>query len=388
MTPNCQIHPTPATGTCNNCRAFTCDKCAKVGRTCPYCKLAAIVPAGQAKKPVNQCVNHPGIRAEAGCPDCKRIFCASCLNPFGQCMECGARNPRQKPTMAPPQEPADGPRGKGGRGKRRKPPRKNHFGVGRFVIGAAILIGVGALVNWQYQMLKAAVPKGKGGNLGAISANIKAYDKQVQAHGKDLGDIMGRIESGEYSQEDAAEVDNLISRIESGQANLNSLDAATQKKLKHAQSLLETRGGFHARGEEYAGEDTSGARRPKRYEGPPIRLRVGAQDKVQRPGQGGGRNAALLAERPKPLKVNITSPASGARVRGSTVVAASLNGQGVDRVEFQVNGQWQGLSNQPPYRFDWDTSGVRNGAVTLRVVAYDTTGRQHASRPIRVVVQN
>lgn len=393
MTPNCQIHPVPATGTCNNCRAFTCDKCAKLGRTCPYCKLAPIVAAGEARKAVNQCSNHPGIRAAATCPDCNRIFCASCLNPFGQCLECGARNPRQKPTVAPLQDSEDAPgarRGKGkGAGKLGRPkPKKNHFGVGRLAIGALILIGIGAVLNWQYQTLKAAVPgnKGQAGGLGAVGANVGAYNRQVEAHGKDLNDIMGRIESGQYSEDDAAAVDDLMNRVQSGQANLNSFDVGTQQKLKKAKSLLDTGASYQARGEEYAGEDTGGGA-ARSYKGPPIRLRVGSGERPDRAGARAGAEYQT-AYKPKPLKVDIMSPSSGARVRGTTVVSARLTGDGIDRVEFQVNGQWQGLSNQPPYRYEWDSTSVRNGAVTLRVVAYDSSGRPHASRPVRVTVHN
>lgn len=397
MTPNCQIHPVPATGTCHNCRAFTCDKCAKVGKTCPYCKLSAIVPASEARKAVNQCANHPGIRAEAACPDCNRIFCASCLNPFGQCLECGARHPRQRPTAAMLEEPAGtGPGRKRmhrrpgrERGGRRTAPRRLHLGVGRFVIGAAIVAGIGALLSWQYRSLERALVGSKGiaGRLGTLGANVGAYKRQVEEHGKDLDEIMGRIESGQYSPEDAAAVDDLLTRIESGQADLNTLAVGTRQKLEKARSLLETRAAYQARGEEYAGEDTGGkSARP--YQGPPIRLRVGAGDHAAARARGADAVAHRISPRSKPLEISITSPVQGARLHGMAIVSARLVGQGVDRVEFQVNGQWQGLSNQPPYRYEWDTTGVRNGAVTLRVVAYDTSGRQVASRPVRVTVQN
>jgi len=377
VTPHCKIHPVPATGTCNNCRSFTCDKCAKVGWPCPFCRMTDIVPAGESRRAVNQCVNHPGIRAQAACPDCQKIFCASCLNPFGQCMDCGARNPKQKPTVAPP-------RGDGGKGKRRAQRKRFALGTTRVAIGLAILGGVAAFANWQLGLIKSSMPKGKRGTT-TVAGNVEAYRKSVDAHGKDLADIMGRIESGEYSDEDSQAVDDLMAKIESGQT-VRRLDKATMDRLEKAKAMLDRgQGGAGAdRGLEAAEGDYGGK---GTYEGPPIRLRVGESRPEPHAGSVRGRQVAV-AYRPRPVKVAITSPSQGARVRGSTVVAARLSGDDVQRVEFQVNGQWQGISNQPPFRFDWDTTGLRNGQVTLRVVAFDSTGRSHASPPLRVTVHN
>jgi hypothetical protein len=367
-----------------------CDKCAKVGRPCPYCKMADIVPAGEAKKAVNQCVNHPGIRAAAACANCERIFCASCLNQYGQCLPCGHKFPKSKPTVA---TQAEVEAAKVGR-KFKPRPKRGHFQSGsRLVIGAIVLGAIGTAAYFQYDLIKRSMPAKKKGSV-SIAGNIDAYKKQVDAHGKDLDDIMGRIEANKYSPEDEAALENLMANIESGKQDLKTFDQATLDRLEKARAMVEVggakRGGVGESGDDgYSLPGAEPARGGKPYQGPAIRLRVG-EGRPQ--GETAGNRYAMARQqpvyRPKPLKVAMTSPGSGARLSGNAVISANVTGDGIDRVEFQVNGQWQGVSNQPPFRFDWDTSGTRNGPVTLRVVAYDSAGKPHSSRAVRVTVQN
>lgn len=369
----CKIHPIPATGTCNNCRAFTCDKCSKVGNKCPYCKMDDIVPPEKARNmAATNCVNHPGIRASAPCLDCKRIFCPSCLNPFGQCLLCGGKNPKVKPTMAPEALNAKEAKSKG---KRKY--RSQHLGAKRLILSLLVIVGIGAVLNWQYSTVKKIVSKG-GKNKPNIAANVGAYDKAVRDHGMSTEEVLDRIESGKYSKEDSDQVDALMRDVEGGTAK-SRMGAKELSRLERAKEMVGDAGDQVAP-EEF--RPRMGRLKPGAYEGPPIRLRVGS-------GPDRAPAEARVAQRGPQVGILITSPGPGQRVHGNAIVAASVQGGGaVDRVEFQVNGAWQGIANRAPFRFDWDTSAVRNGAVTLRMVAYDSAGSPHASRPVKVLVQN
>lgn len=84
--------------------------------------------------------------------------------------------------------------------------------------------------------------------------------------------------------------------------------------------------------------------------------------------------------------VNFTMPGQDATVVGSTAVgvAASAPG-GIAKVDFFANGSLIGSATQAPYSVQWDTSGVANGALTLRAVATSKAGKTgEATRSVTV----
>ena len=77
------------------------------------------------------------------------------------------------------------------------------------------------------------------------------------------------------------------------------------------------------------------------------------------------------------------------RVHGQTEVGAELTGlETIGRIEFDVNGQTQDITNVAPFRFAWDTTHTANGPATLRVVVYDEAGLARSSSTVRVKVDN
>jgi photosystem II stability/assembly factor-like uncharacterized protein len=89
-----------------------------------------------------------------------------------------------------------------------------------------------------------------------------------------------------------------------------------------------------------------------------------------------------------PPTVNITSPKDGDAVAGNITVAANAtDDKGVVYVEFFVDGKSIGTSSVSPYKVDWDTTKVKNGAHTLNATAHDTVG-QTSSSTISVNVFN
>jgi thermitase len=82
----------------------------------------------------------------------------------------------------------------------------------------------------------------------------------------------------------------------------------------------------------------------------------------------------------------ITSPASGAVVRGTvTVGGTATDDQGVAKVELLANGKRVSVDRNAPYAFSWNTSAIRTGTVTLTMRAYDRGGNvTTATRTVRV----
>ena len=74
--------------------------------------------------------------------------------------------------------------------------------------------------------------------------------------------------------------------------------------------------------------------------------------------------------------VSITAPASGASVSGVTSFSASASDPdgSISSVKFYVNGVLKTTDSTSPYSYSWDTSGVANGAATLKAVATDDDG--------------
>ncbi|WP_199140067.1 Ig-like domain-containing protein [Delftia sp. ASV31] len=84
--------------------------------------------------------------------------------------------------------------------------------------------------------------------------------------------------------------------------------------------------------------------------------------------------------------VNFTVPGQDATVVGSTAVGVAASApDGIAKVDFFANGSLIGSATQAPFSVQWDTSGVANGALTLRAVATSKAGKTgEATRAVTV----
>ncbi|WNG56079.1 S8 family serine peptidase [Archangium gephyra] len=98
-------------------------------------------------------------------------------------------------------------------------------------------------------------------------------------------------------------------------------------------------------------------------------------------GGGGGDTTAP--------STSITAPTGGATVGGtSTISADAADNVGVSRVEFFLGSSLLGTDTTAPYSFDWNTTGVANGAYSLSTKAYDAAGNVGSSSTVSVTVSN
>jgi hypothetical protein len=90
----------------------------------------------------------------------------------------------------------------------------------------------------------------------------------------------------------------------------------------------------------------------------------------------------------QPPTVTLTAPADGATLTGVTTVQADATDNiGVTKVEFYVDNVLRAIDPAAPYRWDFDTSTVANGAHTLTAQAYDAAGNI-GQASITVTTQN
>jgi peptidoglycan/xylan/chitin deacetylase (PgdA/CDA1 family) len=94
-----------------------------------------------------------------------------------------------------------------------------------------------------------------------------------------------------------------------------------------------------------------------------------------------------------PPAVQITSPASGASVEGTTYITANATDNvGVASVKFLLDGTLLGSKTTPTtsggstYQWKWEPSTVSEGQHTLTAIATDTSGNQSTSAPVTVTV--
>jgi len=88
-------------------------------------------------------------------------------------------------------------------------------------------------------------------------------------------------------------------------------------------------------------------------------------------------------------QVAITNPGAGATVSGLIPVdAVASDNVGVTRVELLVNGAVIASDTVAPFAFNWDTTRVANGVVTLEARAYDAAGNSAASARVGLNVAN
>ena len=89
-----------------------------------------------------------------------------------------------------------------------------------------------------------------------------------------------------------------------------------------------------------------------------------------------------------PPSVTITNPGPGDTVLGTvSVTAAATDDDGIEQVEFFVDGASIGVDSGAPYEVSWDTTAVADGSRTVKAIATDTA-HQTASDSVTVTVDN
>jgi hypothetical protein len=91
-----------------------------------------------------------------------------------------------------------------------------------------------------------------------------------------------------------------------------------------------------------------------------------------------------------PPTVALTSPVSGAAIRGTTPVSASAaDNVGVVGVQFRLDGTNLGAEDTAaPYGMSWDTMAATSGPHSLTAVARDTAGNSTTSTAVTITVDN
>lgn len=89
-----------------------------------------------------------------------------------------------------------------------------------------------------------------------------------------------------------------------------------------------------------------------------------------------------------PPVVNITAPDGGSTVSDAVDFAADASDDnGIDSVDFYIDDVLSATDTNAPYGMSWNSTGVSNGAHTLRAVATDSIG-QTATDSVSVTVEN
>lgn len=372
---HCRFHPqSEAVAYCATCRARFCRRCGEPGKTCSLCSKTKLSAPSAASASEPRCVNHAQTRNTKPCHDCGKPFCSSCLNWKGLCAACAP----QYPAQAAPEAPAPPNR------KRKAKQAKDlsytgglnrHKGwrrrLTRAVLATLMLAGVGWVLSVQYGVFK---------DFATQAGKTRQQMKGMQAGGRsaDMASMMQRLEAGVVTDADVAETERLMASISNGEAvdtgqrdALTKLSRLYQQKSEDVAKADPQAQKIWALLSEWSNEEDAPASQP-------------APAATSRPRAASAQKATAV-----PWKVALVAPAAGAKVKGLVMVNARIEGQGyIDRVEFLVNGDWQGLSNRPPFTFDWDTTGASNGTKTLEIVAYEPSGAKHASRRVRVTVAN
>ena len=103
----------------------------------------------------------------------------------------------------------------------------------------------------------------------------------------------------------------------------------------------------------------------------------------------GNENVTLYAYWSNFPVVTISTPVDGSKVAGTVNFnAAAEAGNGIEKVEFYVNGTKIDEDSSSPYEISWDTNTAPEDSIsTLKAVAYDIAGNS-ASDEISVTVDN
>jgi fibronectin type 3 domain-containing protein len=90
-----------------------------------------------------------------------------------------------------------------------------------------------------------------------------------------------------------------------------------------------------------------------------------------------------------PPTVTLTAPASGATLFGTiAMTATAVDDVGVAHVEFLVNGAVVNTDTTAPYSFDWNSTSVPDGPVTITARAVDTSNNAALSAEAVITVDN
>lgn len=89
---------------------------------------------------------------------------------------------------------------------------------------------------------------------------------------------------------------------------------------------------------------------------------------------GTSNTVAVTVDNTQP-KVAITSPLSGATVKGSVTISVSASDpSGIQRIEFYIDGNLKATDYTAPYTYQWNTKTVKPGTHTILVIAIDKAG--------------
>ena len=91
-----------------------------------------------------------------------------------------------------------------------------------------------------------------------------------------------------------------------------------------------------------------------------------------------------------PPVVTITSPTAGQQVNGTVTVSVTAeDDQGIDYVEYFIDGETAFVDLFSPYSYSWDTESAGDDEYhIIGVTAYDITGNTAAATPVAVFVDN
>lgn len=102
-----------------------------------------------------------------------------------------------------------------------------------------------------------------------------------------------------------------------------------------------------------------------------------------------GAYGATSAGDTTPPSVQLTSPAAGASVKGTTpVTGTASDNQAVTRVDLLVDGAIRGTNTSSSANFNWDSTSVGDGNHSLALRAYDAAGNPATTPAITVNVNN
>lgn len=390
----CRFHAHKGAKTyCPQCRFFLCESCGKPGTQCKLCNKARLIDPSQAPSTLTEvraCAVHPRVTTGLKtCQSCGKPHCAACMKFGGACVTCArqedeARDAMPRPELAEPKVAKKRRREKelSVAKKFRKDRKRTMI---RWAIGGAVLAAVGGLLYFDYSKFKEFAAMGVKMHQ-KTAATLE--DQQAGGQSGNYEALVSRLESGEVTDAEVAETEALMAKITNGEAidnpgknAANQLMALAQDPQKAARLKAQSEKSkkLWAMLSEWSGEEANQAEAPAGAPGQP------AAQAIARPKP---RHIAPPPA-PKPLTVALGGLRSGQNLRGVAIVSAQVRGDGMlDHVELLVNGQWQGLTNQAPYRFEWDTTGNPNGPCSVQVVAFDATGRKIASRPVRVTIRN
>lgn len=92
---------------------------------------------------------------------------------------------------------------------------------------------------------------------------------------------------------------------------------------------------------------------------------------------------------PTPPTVALTAPANGATVAGTlNITATAADNVGVQKVRFWVDSTYLGYDSTASYAMSWNSTGVANGAHTLKVQSVDAAGNLSTLATVTVTVSN